>query len=371
MLQDQYGRKLNYLRISLTDRCNLRCKYCMPTEGICGMEQQDYLTFDEILRLVRIMAKQGICKLRLTGGEPFVRDGVPELVQQLCAVEGIEEVDITTNGVITKDISWQQLREYGLHGVNISLDAVDSAVFREITGVDGLKLVKKTIQDALTAGLQVKINCVPVCGINEGEITSVAELAREYPLEVRFIELMPIGSGADWRGVDSRQVMEQLERVFGPLKSTDCFEEEVVEPVNSFEEMAGMTNCSAEVAGSETFSEETLGPAICYKPNGFVGKIGLISPISHSFCASCNRIRLTADGKLKTCLYYDEVLDLRELLRDGICDGVIEKRIREAVYAKPKGHQFQEPEQKFWGQACDVSEQPYERNHRKMVQIGG
>ena len=143
MLQDQYGRQLNYLRISLTDRCNLRCKYCMPAEGICGMEQQDYLTFDEILRLIRIMAKQGIRKLRLTGGEPFVRDGVPKLVQQLCAVEGIEEVDITTNGVISKDINWQQLKNHGLHGVNISLDAMDPAVFREITGVDGPEQVKR------------------------------------------------------------------------------------------------------------------------------------------------------------------------------------------------------------------------------------
>ena len=334
------------------------------------MKEQDYLTFDEILHLVRIMAKQGIRKLRLTGGEPFVRKGVPKLVQQLCAVEGIEEVDITTNGMASKDINWKQLKEYGLHGVNISLDAMDPDIFREITGVDGLEQVQKTIQDALTAGLQVKINCVPVCGINDDQITSVAELARDYPVDVRFIELMPVGSGADWKGVDSRQVMERLESVFGPLEPTDCFEE-AAGSANCSEEAAGSANCPEEVTGSENCSEEAVGPAICYRPNGFVGRVGLISPLSHPFCASCNRIRLTADGKLKTCLYYDEVLDLRELLRNGATDAVIEKRIVEAVYDKPDRHRFQEANKEMSEPTRDGSEQKYARNHKKMVQIGG
>lgn len=343
MMQDQYGRKLNYLRISLTDRCNLQCRYCMPEEGICTIKQQDYLTFDEILRLVRIMAGQGIRKLRLTGGEPFVRKGVPRLVQQLCAVEGIEEVDITTNGVASRDIDWKQLVEYGLHGVNISLDALDPIIYQQITGVDGLEQVMQTIQDALAMGLRVKINCVPVYGINEQEIISVAQLARNYPVDVRFIELMPIGTGARWKGVDSRQVMDRLESVFGPL------------------EPAGSANCS----------EEAVGPAICYRPEGFVGRVGLISPMTHPFCASCNRLRLTADGKLKTCLYYDEVLDLRELLRNGATDAVIEKRIVEAVYDKPGRHRFQEANKGMPEPTGDGSEQKYARNHKKMVQIGG
>ena len=342
-MQDQYGRKLNYLRISLTDRCNLQCRYCMPEEGICTIKQQDYLTFDEILRLVRIMAGQGIRKLRLTGGEPFVRKGVPRLVQQLCAVEGIEEVDITTNGVASGDIDWKQLAEYGLHGVNISLDALDPIIYQQITGVDGLEQVMQTIQDALAVGLRVKINCVPVCGINEQEIISVAQLARNYPIDVRFIELMPIGTGAHWKGVDSRQVMERLTAAFGPL------------------EPAGSANCS----------EEAVGPAICYRPEGFVGRVGSISPMTHPFCASCNRLRLTADGKLKTCLYYDEVLDLRELLRNGATDAVIEKRIVEAVYDKPDRHRFQEANKGMSEPTGDGSEQKYARNHKKMVQIGG
>ena len=342
-MQDQYGRKLNYLRISLTDRCNLQCRYCMPEEGICTIKQQDYLTFDEILRLVRIMAGQGIRKLRLTGGEPFVRKGVPRLVQQLCAVEGIEEVDITTNGVASRDIDWKQLVEYGLHGVNISLDALDPIIYQQITGVDGLEQVMQTIQDALAVGLRVKINCVPVCGINEQEIISVAQLAKNYPIDVRFIELMPIGTGAHWKGVDSRQVMERLTAAFGPL------------------EPEGSANCS----------EEAVGPAICYRPEGFVGRVGSISPMTHPFCASCNRLRLTADGKLKTCLYYDEVLDLRELLRNGAADAVIENRIVEAVYDKPDRHRFQEANKEMSEPTGDGSEQKYARNHKKMVQIGG
>ena len=342
-MQDQYGRKLNYLRISLTDRCNLQCRYCMPEEGICTIKQQDYLTFDEILRLVRIMAGRGIRKLRLTGGEPFVRKGVPRLVQQLCAVEGIEEVDITTNGVVSRDIDWKQLVEYGLHGVNISLDALDPIIYQQITGVDGLEQVMQTIQDALAVGLRVKINCVPVCGINEQEIISVAQLARNYPIDVRFIELMPIGTGAHWKGVDSRQVMERLTAAFGPL------------------EPAGSANCS----------EEAVGPAICYRPEGFVGRVGSISPMTHPFCAFCNRLRLTADGKLKTCLYYDEVLDLRELLRNGATDAVIEKRIVEVVYDKPDRHRFQEANMEMSEPTGGGSEQKYARNHKKMVQIGG
>ena len=359
-MQDQYGRKLNYLRISLTDRCNLQCRYCMPEEGICTIKQQDYLTFDEILRLVRIMAGQGIRKLRLTGGEPFVRKGVPRLVQQLCAVEGIEEVDITTNGVASRDIDWKQLVEYGLHGVNISLDALDPIIYQQITGVDGLEQVMQTIQDALAVGLRVKINCVPVCGINEQEIISVAQLARNYPVDVRFIELMPIGTGAHWKGVDSRQVMDRLESVFGPL-----------EPADGSAEVMGSTDCPEKVMGAANCSEEAVGPAICYRPEGFVGRVGSISPMTHPFCASCNRLRLTADGKLKTCLYYDEVLDLRELLRNGATDAVIEKRIVEAVYDKPDRHRFQEANKEMSEPTGDGSEQKYARNHKKMVQIGG
>lgn len=338
-MQDGLGREIDYLRISVTDKCNLRCRYCMPPHGITPLAHEEILTLEEIFRLVGIMEQLGIRKVRLTGGEPMVRKNLPWLVEQIHGLCGIREIAMTTNGTLFAPQA-KVYREAGLTAVNISLDTLDPERFRCITGCDradraaGVDSVLRAIDAALEQQLRVKINCVPCVEMNGDDIEGIAMLAEDRPVDVRFIELMPIGCGKDYTGISSEEILRRLEQHFGKA-----------------------------IAFSEKVNMAT-GPAEYYQFPGFSGRIGFISPISHKFCRECNRVRLTCEGRLKLCLHYDRGLELKPLLRSGASDEEIGRQIINALKEKPSEHHFRE---KAAGEELPggVEEQ------RKMVQIGG
>ncbi len=338
-MQDGLGREIDYLRISVTDKCNLRCRYCMPPHGITPLAHEEILTLEEIFRLVGIMEQQGIRKVRLTGGEPMVRKNLPWLVEQIHGLCGIREIAMTTNGTLFAPQA-KVYREAGLTAVNISLDTLDPERFRCITGCDradraaGVDSVLRAIDAALEQQLRVKINCVPCVEMNGEDIEGIAMLAEDRPVDVRFIELMPIGCGKEYTGIPSKEILKRLEQRFGKA-----------------------------IAFSEKVNMAT-GPAEYYQFPGFSGRIGFISPISHKFCRECNRVRLTCEGRLKLCLHYDRGLELKPLLRSGASDEEIGRQIINALKEKPSEHHFRE---KAAGEELPggVEEQ------RKMVQIGG
>ena len=338
-MQDGLGREIDYLRISVTDKCNLRCRYCMPPHGITPLAHEEILTLEEIFRLVGIMEQLGIRKVRLTGGEPMVRKNLPWLVEQIHGLCGIREIAMTTNGTLFAPQA-KVYREAGLTAVNISLDTLDPERFRCITGCDradraaGVDSVLRAIDAALEQQLRVKINCVPCAEMNGEDIEGIAMLAEDRPVDVRFIELMPIGCGKNYTGIPSEEILRWLEQRFGKA-----------------------------IAFSEKVNMAT-GPAEYYQFPGFSGRIGFISPISHKFCRECNRVRLTCEGRLKLCLHYDRGLELKPLLRSGASDEEIGRQIINALKEKPSEHHFRE---KAAGEELPggVEEQ------RKMVQIGG
>lgn len=330
-MQDDLGRNINYLRISVTDKCNLRCKYCMPPEGIEVIPHRELLTLEEISRLVKIMAGLGIKSVRFTGGEPLVRKNFEKLVQDVRNIEGIQDIAITTNGVLLGE-RLSGLVSAGITAVNISLDTVDAKVFREITGVDAFDKVLYAIEQSVKAGIRTKVNCVPCREWNYGELAKVAELAAKIPVDVRFIELMPVGCGREYHGIPTKEVMSELEKAYGPAKVSN-------------------------IDGSRG-----NGPAQYYEFENFLGKIGFISPMSHKFCENCNRIRLTAEGRLKLCLNYNTGLDLKALLREGYSDKEIRQAIIEAVRKKPEAHSFENINSEDGADDADG---------RRMVQIGG
>ena len=338
-MQDGLGREIDYLRISVTDKCNLRCRYCMPPHGIMPLAHEEILTLEEIFRLVGIMERLGIRKVRLTGGEPMVRKNLPWLVEQIHGLSGIREIAMTTNGTLFAPLA-EVYRKAGLTAVNISLDTLDQERFRCITGCDrgnhaaGVDSVLHAIDAALERQLRVKINCVPCVEINGEDIEGIAALAEDRPVDVRFIELMPIGCGKNYTGICSKEILRRLEQRYGKAIA-------IPEEVN-------MTN----------------GPAEYYRFPGFCGRIGFISPISHKFCKECNRVRLTCEGRLKLCLHYDKGLELKPLLRGGASDEEIRERILAAVREKPSEHHFRE--KAAGGGLTDGAEE-----QRKMVQIGG
>ena len=338
-MQDGLGREIDYLRISVTDKCNLRCRYCMPPQGITPLAHEEILTLEEIFRLVGIMEQLGIRKVRLTGGEPMVRKNLPWLVEQIHGLCGIREIAMTTNGTLFAPQA-KVYREAGLTAVNISLDTLDPERFRCITGCDradraaGVDSVLCAIDAALEQQLRVKINCVPCVEMNGEDIEGIAMLAEDRPVDVRFIELMPIGCGKNYTGIPSEEILRWLEQRFGKA-----------------------------IAFSEKVNMAT-GPAEYYQFPGFSGRIGFISPISHKFCRECNRVRLTCEGRLKLCLHYDRGLELKPLLRSGALDEEIGRQILNALKEKPSEHHFRE---RTAGEELPdgVEEQ------RKMVQIGG
>ena len=304
---DAYGRNIHYLRLSVTDLCNLRCRYCMP-DGVPKLAHEDILTYEEFLRLAALFAQCGIDTVRITGGEPLVRRGVEQLTAGLKAIPGIRRVALTTNGVLLAQ-KLPALLAAGLDSVNISLDTLHPETFRRITGKDELAAVQNGIRAALASGIPVKLNCVPQPGVNEGELESLAAFAQEHPLQVRFIEMMPIGMGKEFHGVSE----EELLRILG--EKLPRFSPYVGEPLGN-------------------------GPCHYYDVDGFSGKIGFISAVSHKFCGECNRIRLTSQGFLKTCLQYAAGRDLREVIRSGGSDEVLKAMILEALAEKPDGHAF-------------------------------
>ena len=302
---DGFGRTIDYLRVSVTDRCSLRCAYCMPAEGVQWLEHGQILRYEDILRLLRIFASLGVKKIKITGGEPLVRKGVAGLIGEIKAIEGIEQVTLTTNGVALKE-QLPALLQAGIDGVNLSLDTLDRARFAEITRRDALPQVLEGLDAALAApGLRLKINCVAQAG-REDDWVSLAGLAREHPIAVRFIEPMPIGLGGGLADCTEADIRAALERAYGSLAPFDA------------------------VLGN--------GPAKYWALPGFSGNIGFISAVSHQFCESCNRVRLTATGYLKTCLQYDVGADLRPMLEQP--DEALKAAIAAAIQNKPKAHQF-------------------------------
>ena len=325
-MKDGFGREINYLRISVTDKCNLRCQYCMPSQGVDYMPHEAVLTLEEIYRVVRIMESLGVRKLRFTGGEPLVRKNLVKLIGDVNGLAGIRDIAMTTNGVLLK-AKIDALKDAGLKRVNISLDTRDKKVFERITGYDGLNCVLESIDAALEREIQVKLNCVPCRELNASEIETLAALAQEKDVDVRFIELMPIGCGKEFHGISSEEILERLERRYGTAKR------------------------APDAKKSET--------AQYYLFEGFRGRVGFISPMSHKFCSACNRVRLTVEGRLKLCLHYDNGVELKPLLREGRSDDEIRECIVEAVKQKPKAHAFSENQ---------IEEK---EDQRKMVQIGG
>ncbi len=305
---DSYGRRIDYLRISLTDRCNLRCVYCMPAVGMKFLPRPELLTNDELLLVVRAAAAAGFRKLRLTGGEPSLRPDLVELVRAMKRVRGIEQIAMTTNGLRLAATA-AALKEAGLDRVNISIDTLDPQKFRQITRGGRLEQVWEGIAAADRAGLHpIKLNAVVMRGLNDDEVVQLAGLTLDRPWEMRFIEVMPLTGVAEVAQdgvVTSAELIARIEAAYGPL------EELGLAPADS---------------------------ARRYRIPGARGKLGFISAVSDPFCASCNRMRLTADGRLHLCLLRDDELDLRAAIRAGASEAQIEQLIRHAVAVKPWGH---------------------------------
>ncbi|MCL2619255.1 MAG: GTP 3',8-cyclase MoaA, partial [Defluviitaleaceae bacterium] len=303
-----FGRTIDYARISITDRCNLRCTYCMP-EGVEQITHAEVLRFEEILRLAGVMAGLGISRFKVTGGEPFVRSGAIDFIRRLKLLGGVSQVTLTTNGVLLER-HLEDLADIGVDGVNISLDTLSRRSFRMLTGADELEAVLNAIDACAASGLRTKVNTVLLHGVNEHEVARIAELAREKVAAVRFIELMPVGRslGEDAFGV--AKLRRILESEFG-----------TPEPID-------------EKLGN--------GPAVYYRVAGFEGKIGVIPAMSDSFCTNCNRIRLTSDGFLKLCLSHDDGIDLCAALRSGKHDADIARMIEQAVMVKPQLSGFEQ-----------------------------
>lgn len=317
-MKDSHGRTIDYLRISLTDRCNFRCIYCMPEDGVQQMGHKEILRIEEIERAVRIAAGIGIKSVRLTGGEPLVRLGVVDLVRSIAHTPGIENVSMTTNGVLLPKMA-ADLKEAGLSRVNISLDTLDAEQFKQITRRGTLDQTLAGIDSALEVGFNpVKINAVAVRSLNQ-DYLAFAKLSIDRPLHVRFIEYMPVGesSGAGGCGWGKQDVVPS---------------EELFEIINERARTAGMSELVA--AGSS--KPIGWGPARYFEFPGAQGTVGFISPLSRHFCSECNRLRLTADGKLRPCLFSDEEFDLREALREG--DEAARAVFAEALGAKPDEH---------------------------------
>jgi len=329
-LTDTFKRKINYLRVSITDRCNLRCIYCMPPEGVPVLSHDAILSYEEIARVVRVAAGEGIQKVRITGGEPLVRKGVAGLVGLLSKVQGIRDLSMTTNGILLAEYA-QPLFDAGLMRVNVSVDSLQPQLFREITRGGELSLVLQGIEKAEAAGLKpIKINVVAMKEFNDREIIEFARLSIDHAYHIRFIEFMPTGCKNGWNA-DNFLSGRNIKRII-------------------------QQHYTLEQAARE--DEQGLnGPADLFRIAGARGVIGFISAISNHFCASCNRLRLTADGKLRPCLFSDAELDLRNVLRGGGSDEDVRTLLHAALSAKPKQHALFEPS--------------FRKCMREMVSIGG
>ena len=308
-MKDRLGREIDYMRISITDRCNLRCGYCMPKCGVPSVPHDMILRFDEIVRLVKIFCSMGIKNVKITGGEPLVRKGAVDLIKDIKSVEGIEKVSITTNGILLSE-NLNALAEAGIDSINISLDTLSKQKYNELTGFDGLDTVIKTIDECRAfPEIKVKINAVTMADYNRDEICNLADFAAKAGATLRFIEMMPLGLGTGFGGYSQDEIMTVLEEAYGPAKT-------IKEKVGS-------------------------GPGKYYSFEGLEGRIGFISPMSHKFCGSCNRIRLTSEGLLRPCLGSDVGIDLRKPMREGASDEELARIIHDGIMYKPAGHCFE------------------------------
>ncbi len=325
-LFDRYNRQLNYLRVSITDRCNLNCMYCMPDSQTDKLSHQDILRYEEILRLVRIGVNLGISKVRVTGGEPLVRKEVMAFLYELGRIGGIDDLSLTTNGLFLRD-HLSEIKAAGIHRLNISLDSLNPETYRRITGHNAFHKVWEGIQLAREMGFSpIKLNAVALRGINESELESLAELSFSHPFHIRFIEYMPVG----------KQILDKGRPLLTP---------EIKEKVSALGTLLPVEKGHHD------------GPARRFKFKGALGEIGFISPLSHHFCSTCNRLRLTASGKLRVCLLSDRHTDLKAPLRSGCSDPELAGIIIGAVRHKPIDHNLNQ------GQSAPVESQ--------MSAIGG
>ena len=306
-MTDAHGRKIDYMRVSITDRCNLRCAYCMP-EPVPSMPHDEILRFEEVLRLCHIMTKLGIKTIRITGGEPLVRKGWLDFLRKLKAIPGLSHVALTSNAALLGEYL-EDLASLGISGINVSLDSLCPRIYRQITGFDVFAKVWDNINKALAFGFMLKINCVPIRGVNECQILKLSDITQTLPLDVRFIELMPTGTNNSLAGIKTEELLETIAVKHPSLKPDK--------------------------------SRRGFGPAKYYRINGSKGCIGFISARSEMFCASCNRIRLSASGFLTLCLHHAKGIDLRGLMRGGASDGEIEGAIKQGISDKPEKHFFQ------------------------------
>jgi cyclic pyranopterin phosphate synthase len=301
-------RVINYLRLSVTDRCNLRCMYCMPDGGVDFVPHGSILTYEEILHLVKLSVLHGIRKVRLTGGEPLVRKGFIPFLERLCSLEGLAEITLTTNGVLLKEYA-EDIKKCGICRVNISLDSLKPENFFRITGRNYYEKVWEGIQEAERVGFNpIKINVVAIRGLNDDEILDFARLTFEKPYHIRFIEFMPVGERNAWsyqRFIPADEILDKI-RTLGKLQSVE--------------------------------KNSTDGPAERYRLEGAQGELGLISALSNHFCHKCNRLRLTAEGHLRGCLFSDQEIDLKTPLREGRPDAYLMELLKMAVENKPEGH---------------------------------
>jgi cyclic pyranopterin phosphate synthase len=326
-LLDSLGRVHTSLRISVTDRCNIRCFYCMP-EVVRFLPREEILSFEEIERFARVLAPLGVNKLRLTGGEPLVRSGLPRLVERLAAIEGIEDIALTTNGILLEENA-VALKDAGLQRVNISLDALTEETFRRISRRDGLDRVLAGIRAAKEAGFQkIRLNAVAIKGITEAEIVPLARFAREQQMEMRFIEFMPLDADDQWdhdQVLTGEEIRREIESAIGPL---------VLAP-----------------------RPDPSQPASDFAYGDGGGVIGFINPVTQPFCHDCNRLRLTAEGKVRNCLFSTVEWDARAVLRGGGSDEDLAEIVRDCIWHKKPGH--------------GIDSDQFVRPQRAMYQIGG
>ncbi|MEP6979007.1 MAG: GTP 3',8-cyclase MoaA [Thermoleophilia bacterium] len=327
-LRDGWGREIRSVRVSVTDKCNFRCTYCMPAEGLEWLGRAEILTFEEIARLVRLLASLGVDEVRLTGGEPLVRRDLPALVEMLAGIPGVHDLSLTTNGVLLDRLAGP-LVAAGLKRINVSLDSLSHVRFAELTRRDALDSVLRGLEEAerYPELRPIKINCVAIKGFTEEEVPALADLARRKPYVVRFIEFMPLDADEMWREdqvLAGGEIRALIEERYGPL---------------------------VELPAKASSTAKRYGFA-----DG-IGELGFVNPVSEPFCSSCDRIRLTADGQLRTCLFSRREWDLKTPLRDGSSDEQIVAALRNAVAHKELKHR--------------INERGFVRASRSMSQIGG
>jgi cyclic pyranopterin phosphate synthase len=330
-MRDKFNREINYLRVSITDRCNLHCNYCRPKEGISLIGHDDILRYEEILRIVTIAVKMGLIKVRVTGGEPLVRKGFVDFLASLKKIDGLQDISLTTNGIFLEEFA-ARIFSTGVQRINVSLDSLDPAKYSYITSGGNLSSVLRGIAKAQEIGFSpIKINTVAIKNFNDDEVFAFAQLAKDKPFQIRFIELMPIGHPQHNYSADFLPTEQLMKKISSRYELT---------PVN----------------GKRNKSD---GPAKIYKIKGGRGEIGFINPVSNHFCSTCNRLRLTADGKLRVCLLNDEEIDLKKALRENCSDKDLEKLIHQAILLKPRDHDL----------AC--TDRHLKKCLREMSTIGG